>query len=300
MLFLLSLSVVGLLIYAKPISYLIVSQLWPEEQLIEAPLGKATNIVGRVSRQSSQAYLGEAITNKNSVIRHRDRIIVGSNSKINFQLDNGYELELGENSEALFESWGDSRNNQVVYLTLLSGDYSLINSGKRGSLFIIKNKNIFAPEYRPKEKTTAVIQTPEAKSTDRKVLETNKKAVSKTDLPEQPEKQPENINKTGMGMPQKRYQESLDTQYIERILASRDQLFRRCRLTSLRDKKNNTGNLLYTFVIQPTGQVRSVRLLQSDVQNISLQNCVASVIERTKFKTFKGEDISLSYPIRFE
>ncbi len=292
----------GLLIYAKPISYFIVSQFWPEEQLIEAPLGKATQIVGTVSRQSSHAYLGEALTNKNTIIRHRDRITVNANAKMAFQLTNGYELELTENTEALFESWGDSKNQKVVYLTLLSGDYVLLNSGQRGSLFVIKNKNIFAPEYRPKAATAPVIQTKkEADPDSKKVLQADKKeAEKKTDLPDKPDKEPKNLNRAGMGMPQKRQQESLDTQYIERILASRDQLFRRCRLTSLRDKKNNNGNLLYTFVIQTTGEVRGVRLLQSDIQNISLQNCVASVIERTKFKSFQGEDISLSYPIRFE
>ena len=88
--------------------------------------------------------------------------------------------------------------------------------------------------------------------------------------------------------------------WIEKVLASRDELFRRCRLTSLRDQQTDTGNLIYTFMIESSGKVTDVKLLQSDIANQKLQSCIASVIERTRFRSFSGPSIHLSYPIRFE
>lgn len=94
--------------------------------------------------------------------------------------------------------------------------------------------------------------------------------------------------------------ETLSSAYIESQLMQRSALFRRCQLTSLRDNKLANGNMLFSFVIKNNGRVDKVKLLQNAINNKDLESCVTSVIERTKFKSFNGKAISLSYPLNFQ
>lgn len=300
--FSLSLAFVGLLIFAKPVSQILVASIWPQKLTIEKPIGQIKDIKGAAELLTPTSFIGRRLNSEDIILRHRDRITTLDGSSLIVVFDNAYELRIEPNTEVIFESWNTDAQLSPIYVSILSGDYSLLEAGRLGSVYIIQNKKLFAPELRPKlDPVKTIVTDLTAPNADPQSL-IAKEAEA---LPETPEKSSPansdiNENLVGKAMPNKKNSTSLETQYIEDVLAARHTLFRRCRLTSLRDQKQITGNLLYTFIIQGNGNVQNVRLLQTDINNSGLQSCVASVIERTKFKSFGGDSISLSYPIHFD
>lgn len=284
------LSFALLLHFAKPLSSFIVRVVWPENTAPAPIIGHIKETKGTVERQTAASPLMRPLPAAETELRHYDRISTRENSEVVVHLENGYQILIEPQSEVFFELWKTQDPQQLsIYMSVLSGNYSLIKSGRPGSVFVLQNKKIFAPELRPTHsRQMLTIDTSRVEP----IPAPEKKVEAKAPAPAPVKEKAETSNIDPSG--------SLATNYIESVLASRDELFRRCRLTSLRDEKVNTGNLLYNFVIDPTGQVSTVRLLQSDISNQALETCVASVIERTRFRSFAGEPINLSYPIRFE
>jgi hypothetical protein len=95
-------------------------------------------------------------------------------------------------------------------------------------------------------------------------------------------------------------EETLSSAYIENILAQQAPAFRRCQMNSVRDNRVSVGNLLVSLTIASSGEVQQARLLQDDLQNEPLTQCVLSAVQRVRFKSFDGLPISLTYPIVFK
>lgn len=62
-----------------------------------------------------------------------------------------------------------------------------------------------------------------------------------------------------------------------------------------------TGAVTLAFLIQNNGKVSDAKLVRSDFSDTTLNNCVTEVIERTRFKPFKGSAIPvLEFPVTLQ
>jgi hypothetical protein len=94
--------------------------------------------------------------------------------------------------------------------------------------------------------------------------------------------------------------DTLSNEYIDEMIVGRQGQLQKCWLGRLKDNPSLKGQILLQFEITRRGQVKDLRIADSNIEDELLKKCVTSVIERLSFRPFKGQEISLSYPINFE
>lgn len=223
---------------------------------------------------------------------HLDQIKVAPNSTAHLKMAKGWQIALYENSLATVELYRADTSLSPTLLSVIRGSYQVLNQGERGHLFVMQNKRVFPAESPP---PTKVRKAEIATSANLQILRPSLKVPAakaphknaQQPLPSAPEK----IQLHG--------QETLTSSYIEEVLGRHTHDLRRCQMNSLRDGKNAEGSLLLSFTISPKGRVEHIKILKDQIKNEQLINCSASVLERTKFKSFAGLPITLTYPLQF-
>ena len=84
------------------------------------------------------------------------------------------------------------------------------------------------------------------------------------------------------------------------MMVSRQSQLQKCWLGRLKDRPGLKGQLVLQFEISRRGKVKDLKITDSTFSDDTLSKCVMSVVERLNFRSFKGPEISLSYPISFE
>ncbi len=218
-----------------------------------------------------------------------DRIQTRLASKTRVQFLDGYELEFRPKSMFVIEQWSPKDNQGPIYMNLLAGDYKVIQKGRPGSVFIVKQGQVFDPLRKP-QKNLRVLATHIHSSIETSVV-TAKQS-----------KKPKNNDIAEVKVPLTKAPliRTLSNEYIDETIAkSRDQ-FVKCQQYAIRENKASKGQLLVGLSIEPIGKMKEVQVLASDIKNPELHNCILKVLGRTSFRSFDGPEIVRSYPFIFE
>jgi hypothetical protein len=91
---------------------------------------------------------------------------------------------------------------------------------------------------------------------------------------------------------------------IQQTLSAHKQDFYRCYLKALQKNPGLTGQATMQFQIERSGKVLAPQLnLQMNLQtqnNSELKECLIEILDRIQFKSFTGEAITATFPLRFE
>jgi hypothetical protein len=282
-----------LIYFARDISEVLVRSLTSDSASAQAP------ILGEFSEVTSPAFLRPKSATQNIrptarlPLRHLDQVRTEKSGQVKIQLKNKWTVIIKESSTVIFESYRPEKNDGPILMSVLRGDYFVSEVGTPGQLFVQKDKKIFSAQARPTGNTRVVELKDPLPKVGPESLPNAAPAITATP--------PANENKNAMPDKVKTGdEETLSSAYIENQLAQQAPAFRRCQLNSIRDNRVSVGNLLVSLTIASTGEVNQARLLQDDLQNEPLTQCVLSAVQRVRFKSFDGQPISLTYPIVFK
>lgn len=247
-------------------------------------------------------------------IYHWDQLKLEKGGSATIKFLSGWRIVLNENTLAVFELYRPKSPDSPALLTLSRGHYSLIENGAPGQLFISQDKKLFIPQTKPVANMRAIrispshtaMQPVEPLAAEAEALTSGTQAPltpgTQADVKPPPPKTLASALKPGK-LPDKLPagdEETLSSAYIEQVLSSQATPLRNCQQNTLRDDKPAEGSMLLSLTISPTGRIEQVKILQDQIQNSQLSNCVVSVIERARFKAFTGLPISLTYPLEFK
>ncbi len=302
----------GFIYYSRPISSFIVSLFFTSKRRVGPEVAVATALTGHVQiRRTRQTEFAPLI--EGAPVRHEDQIRVGENSDVILSFHSGHKIRIGAKSLVTVELYypDEALASGVKFpalMTIREGDYELLEKGVIGQLFVNKDHQLFAAETKPKPISKTPVLSVESKPASVKSDRSDKSEIptlgefKNKNL--EPFLAPDSEPKTSeRSRPLDKIVtengETLATPYIEDVLAEHSEDLRLCQLKSVRDNQNTDGHMLLSLTIQPTGHVDSVRFLRNELRNDPLSSCVQSVIERTKFKSFAGEPITITYPVEF-
>lgn len=198
-------------------------------------------------------------------IYNADKAKTGPNSSFIFTTKSGSQIRVDENSIAVIE-----RANDKDLVTVLNGQAQAI---KHGGNLEIQNTH---EKWR-----TAMFSTEIKRSDVQKVtpkpssIPTSNTKAKETDLSSE-----ELILKSG--------------------LDGQKNFFNRCFAKFLVQNPEAHGEVVLGFLLFPEGKAQKVKVLSTSLKDQDLEKCLTSVVERSPFKRFAGEPISVTYPIRFE
>lgn len=253
-------------------------------------LTEARGEVGTLSYGENEPRSLEA-SDEEMDIYHLDLLVTGPNSSVLVKFPSGYELQVGENSQFLFETWGGDASSPT-YIHLISGSYDMRRAGQRGQVLIQHDRKLIYPEGQVSSTPYALIiastkfELAEGQGTD---IEMDPGSPSE-------EIQPAPVEQENTGeLPQ-----TLSNEEIDQVLAGHRLQFERCQTNALRENRSASGKILVGITISNNGKMQEVRAINSELDNPSFQNCILSVFERTSFRAFKGPSITRSYPLIFD
>lgn len=247
---------------------------------------------------------------KSGSIHHQDQLLVDKNSSLSLSFPNGTELRLLESTKAIIELWNPNDTNSPIYLTILFGDFELLRDGAKGKLFIVKDRQLFSPSFRPKKKGFELTFKSSEIGIARRELNPNPEEESKAENPnddiegEEAAPQPAAAAPTKEALPSSTVAnaipDTLTNSYIEDTIVNQKSQFQKCQANSIRETGPVNGQVVISFTIDPRGKIDEVKVLQTTIENQQLLNCLLSVFRNTPFQAFKGQPITRSFPLTFE
>lgn len=225
-----------------------------------------------------------------------DRIEVDAKSRAVIVLNSQDELQLVPFTAAALQLWNERDPNSAVYLTLLNGEAELKKPGVKGKAYIVREGRLYLPGQAATNKPMSLTVLKNAPLDMQLGEETDAPPVDSSGEASGPTTGLEEEPKAEFGAEP----ETLSNEYIDETISSRQGLLQKCWLARVRENPNAKVKMTVQFEISRRGKVREVRVADSTVDDDTLKNCVSQVFERLAFRTFKGSEIALSYPIQFE
>lgn len=262
-------------------------------------IGRLASLTGTLKRihggdmQQMQGPLASPIE-----IHDGDRLETDQSASAIVVLNSQDELELGGLTALTFQLWNEQDPFSPVYMTLKTGALNSRKSGVRGRAYVVYDGRLYLPGQKPEKKPMALTVSRSAPS-DMHLAE-NPTAVGGDAF----ESDSQNASAETEKAPtlSAADPETLSNEYIDEMIASRQAQFQKCWLSHLKKKSSEEGKgqIVLQFEIGRRGKVKDLKIADSNIGDESLQKCVINVVERISFRSFKGPEISLSYPIRFE
>lgn len=282
-----------ILVYARDLA----NELSPKEPLQRLPqVATALKADGPVTRRPNNQSISEPLTTGQS-IHHQDRIIVDRLGTLQLSFDSGYEIQLIAPSEIVVEYWSADGLSSPAYINVIHGDYKVLKKGILGQLYVVMNREVFVPSVRPRRPTKPfVISQLKSASQDKPEIAA---PVPPSESPTEEDTNPApSVAVDQVAAPAQL--ETLTDSYITEVIAGQKEGFSRCQANAIRDNKPATGQLLFGVTIEPRGVIEEVKVLESNVNNPELEQCVSTVFTRARFKAFTGIPIKRSFPLNFE
>lgn len=296
---------IGLLFFSKPLANLISSVIGVGHKTpSQAQVGQVVEVVGRASFRRKGSTKFQSAEKIPLELFHQDVVSTGPDSLARIILGSGAEISMNSTAEILVEFFNPSDALSPVYITIRRGNIDVKKPGVAGRLFFIRNRKLLAPNQLDQAERISTVTTGEVAAPEPKVniTPTRPQAAPRLKDPTTPELSEDLKEALAIEQPIVKIdgKETLSSRYIESIFASKSAQFRRCQISSLRDRENALGRILYSFKINPTGKVTEIKILSATATSRLLQQCVTGIIERTTFEKYSGDSISLSYPIDFQ
>lgn len=221
-----------------------------------------------------------------------DRLETDRSASLILLLNSQDEIEVSELSALSLHLWNAKDQNSPVYIQWFNGDLNSRKTGVREKAYIIRDGRLFFPGQKPTNKPLALTVLRSA-PVDLQLADGTESEDFAAD-----ETTAEEINDNApkfSGEPN-----TLSNEYIDEMIAGRRGQLQKCWLGRLKDNPNLKGQMTLQFEISRRGKVRELRVSDSSLDDDVLKRCVMSVVERIQFRSYSGQEISLSYPINFE
>lgn len=219
-----------------------------------------------------------------------DRVETSSGATALLVLNSQDELELTSLSAVTLQLWSPTDVNSAVYVNVLSGDVELKKAGVRGRAYVVRDGRLYLPGQKASKKAMALTVLRSA-PLDMQLAENQGGSTADFESDDSPID-----DKLESGVEP----ETLANEYIDEMISSRQSQLQKCWLSRLKEKPDLKGQIIVQFEISRRGKVRELKIADTTMNDDQLQKCVMTVIERIVFRSYKGSEISLSYPIKFE
>lgn len=240
--------------------------------------------IGKMTPQSGVINYNSKEVKSTIDISYNKTIISSPNSEVEIVLSNSnFQFKL-ISANALLKKYKDQ-----TLLILNSGTYMPL-SGSAKNFKVLKNSKLYAsntiikkelPNYRPIIKD-AITQAPLIVSEELTDLphavdlpKTNKK------IPEFLDSEPENA-------------------FLDQVIANQSEKLQNCQINRIRELGTVNGQVIVGLEIHPSGEIKNAKILDTNIEDTELMNCLLSVFQRIKLPKYKGEVIYRSYPLLFE
>jgi len=92
---------------------------------------------------------------------------------------------------------------------------------------------------------------------------------------------------------------ALDKRHIRRMVQRHHAMFRRCYLLGLARRPTLSGSLEVSWWVRPDGTVHEVRIAVSDLNDLTVENCIIDGIGQWAFARHQGPPVAVRYPLVF-
>lgn len=293
-------AVLGLavLIAAEPLSKWLASIRAGHGPLV---VGHVVRTVGTVKRiHGSELEVIPSALNLPFDLHDGDRLQTDQESRAEVVLNSQDEFEIPESTELQLQLWNSKDPNSPIYIQSLIGALNFNKAGIRGRAYVVKEGRLYLPGQKPLQKPMALTVLKNA-PLDLHLGTASSSAVAgsafepDTDLRAGDEPNDIGLPPSGGAEP-----DTLANEYIDDTIVSHQAQLQKCWLSRLKDSATLKGQIVMQFQISKRGKVKDVRIADSTLDDETLKKCVTSVFERLQFRSFKGAEISLAYPINFE
>jgi hypothetical protein len=264
---------------------------WQERKLYTSDRPKLAEITELT--HNVKVRLPESLTyysaKKYLPLHDKDTVSTDASSTAVITFNTGLQVELEANSLITIEDATNS--NGSLELTFLRGRVKVLNQGKGRGLSLpptalVKPKSVIEDEG-PTIDLSMLDQTPTPSPT-----------VAPTPLPRVDLE--ENRAKERAQTKRVEEKETLPDSYIASIIHNQRTFLNRCYAQYLRLNPDARGRIDCLLTIEPDGTISTARVVASTIPDPTLQQCVVSILQRAKFKSFKGDPIIVTYPLSFE
>lgn len=279
----------------------------PETQkprLVE--IATIANLVGEADHRLPQALELEPSVLGDSVYAG-EMILVRHASEVTLTFKSGGSIRLLPGSRFVGELDSSGTAGSVLG-TLVEGDARVLSLGTPGSLRILKDGKPFGVEASNESRAPVIpVATPAAGISAAQNPGRNQEpvVVTATTPVETATPSPRDGRANTIGGSAKATSETLGNDEIRKSIRGNSGFMQRCYLTYLNRVKPEATNRVQAvtvgFVISNSGKVRDAKIVRSDFQDATLNNCILETLERTSFRAFRGNDIPvLEFPIELQ
>lgn len=251
------------------------------------PIGEITAISGSVEHRWPSRVEFLPVAKSGGVLHIGELVRTNVNSQAVIALNNGTQLKIAADSQFVAEA--DATREGAIRGTIVSGNVEItkpgtsfalyregkeVTQGRRIETIVIPSSDPSAQSLATPNEPVVTAMTPAEVSTP-----TPPSTPSSTDQPVE----------TG----------SLTNDEIRKSFAKNAGFFQRCYLSHL-SRKGMSGahSVTVGFSIQPSGKITGTKIVRSDFDDSTLNNCVVEAIERTSLRPFSGAAIEiLEFPV---
>lgn len=244
---------------------------------ISSAVGKISYKQDQNSKEATSPKFPESLYN-NSALKTYE----GSKAQLSFE--NGWVVDLTENSHAKFQIWNVDDQSKYL-LHILSGSYELISKGTETGLLVLYKNNFYSPGAKLVDK----------KSITMNIIANN---ISKEasldkgdDLKNKLAEETANKNLT---------KNEVSTRYIETSILKNRHLFEKCLANRIRENNIVSGRLLVGFNVTELGTLKDINIIENKTQDKKIESCVIDVFARIKIRNYNGPKTFFAFPVDFK
>jgi Gram-negative bacterial TonB protein C-terminal len=278
-------------------------------------IGEILSIDGAVERRSPGALTMEAVPGPRPLY-HQDLLVTQRGGFATIVLSpDGPTLKINEGSRFIAEI--DAARPQAFIGTILDGTVSVVNPGQKGVFRLYREGREISFESAdrtmvpviPMDKSVATgsnATTPPAPTTGATpgiVITATQvdESARASKLSHQPSADAAPAAQPPSGSDTDSLSDILTNDDIMKTVRSQTSYFQRCFLSYIHRAGASAtaqGTIVLSFTIQPSGKVSEAQLVRSEFNDLTLHNCTREVIERTRFKLFKGPAVPVQeFPV---
>lgn len=258
-----------------------------------AVVGKLVQLNGSakvISGNREKSVIGPI--NDPIILLDGDRLEVSAKSQGSLILNSQDEFLVKPTTNLMLQLWNARDGQSPVYVTLLSGQLELQKAGVRGRAYLVKQGRLFMPGQEMRNQRLNLILN--QKEIDIELSENQLSEDTSEELDSEGE----------LDVPEEKLNtsepETLSNEYIDDSISRKQISLQKCWLSRVKNSPVHKGRLVVQFEISRRGKVKDTKIIESDFNDETLHNCIIGVIQRINFRSFKGPEISLSYPIQLE
>jgi hypothetical protein len=254
--------------------------------VVRQQIGEISEVVGLGQLHRDRSTRSEDLV-KGLAVRDGDIIETRTSAFARAQLKVGGQVRVAQGTRVRVELWDPSRNDSPLLLVLEEGQIDLKDT-TRGRLLVVNNGQL-QPGLNAYYTAESFKMTPALGQTQ---------TFSDTPSPSE--------DQTG-GRPAPRARpaaeltdpSTLSNDVIRSRLSDFAADFERCRANRVRVSGPQAGQVLLGYAILPDGKTAEVKVIQTEMRDTALLDCLRRVLTSVRFPSFRGQKIYSSHLLRF-